>query len=128
VASSTRGILTESDRIPVLAAIATTRAVGTPWVRDLYFKSVGTMVSDSQREAALTAIVRARPADLDVATASVAATSAMTSDHARANVLLEVATRTPILKDEAGRTALFASLKSLNSGTEYRRVMEAVIK
>ena len=112
----------------MLAAAATARALGTPWVRDAYFRAVAGMTSDASREAAVTAAIRARPNDLGVATAAVASLASMTSERAKANLLLEAATRSPILKDEQGRASLIAAIKTLSSGAEYRRVMEAVIR
>jgi hypothetical protein len=59
--------------------------------------------------------------------AVLASLASVTSDHTRANVLVALAARTDAVRAPASRAAFLAALRSLTSGSEYRRVMEAVL-
>ena len=86
------------------------------------------MVSETERERALVAVLQARPGDLTTAMSAVDAAAKLASSTPKANVLLEAATRTPILRDDAGRGAFFAAVRTIQSSADYRRVMEAVVR
>ena len=123
-----RGMVSETERGTVLRAVAATQALASPTVREAFFRATTSMVSETARERVLTAALQARPADLAVAVAAADAASKMVSSTPKSNVLLEAAARTPILRDEAGRAAFFAAVKTIQSSSDYRRVMEAVVK
>jgi hypothetical protein len=126
--AAARDLVSESDRAAVLRAVAVLPAMGSPAVRGPFFGAAGAMVSESAREEVLTTVLRARPGDLASAIAAVNVASHMVSSTSKANVLLAAATHTPVMKHDSSRAALFAALKTVSSGAEYRRVMDAIIK
>jgi hypothetical protein len=60
--------------------------------------------------------------------AAIRSAGRLVSDNAKASVLLELATRTPALRDSTTRSAFFDALRTVTSSGEYRRVMEGVIR
>jgi hypothetical protein len=117
----------DAERTAVLTAVAARHPLDAPAVRERYFARVEPMTSDAARERELLAALERGPASGPVVRAVLASLGGVTSDHTRANVLVALAARTDAVRAPASRAAFLAALRSLTSGSEYRRVMEAVL-
>ncbi len=122
-----RGMVSDGDRAEVLKAAAAKGHMGSAPVRERYFKTAQSLVSETSREAAVLAALRAQPSHAETQAAAIAASTTFVSDTRRANVLLEVARTTDALRDPARRARFVESLRGMTSSSEYRRVMEAVM-
>jgi hypothetical protein len=125
--AATGAMVSDGDRVEVLKAVAAKRRMESAAVRERYFKSAGAMVSESARETALLAALRAEPTCASTQLGVIAASTRFVSDTKRAALLLEVARTTDALRDPARRAAYLDALRGLTSSSEYRRVMEAVV-
>jgi hypothetical protein len=117
----------DAERTAVLTAVAARHPLDAPAVRERYFARVEPITSDAARERVLLAALERGPASESIVRAVLASLGSITSDHNRANVLVELAARTDAVRAPASRAAFLAALRSLTSGSEYRRVMEAVL-
>ena len=122
-----RRMVSETERVEVLRAVARRQRMEVAPVRERFFDAVNGMVSETARETVLLAALRAQPTCADTQRGAIVATKNMVSDTRRANVLLEVAKATPALRDPATRAQLLDALKTMTSSSEYRRVMDAVV-
>ncbi len=126
-------IASDAERRRVLLAALEPRASGDALLasapaRDAFFRAADAIASDRERGAVLRAVVRRdglpRPALLAVLRSA----GSVASDRERADVLLAVAERPEALRDDAARRAFFETTRGIASSSEYRRVMDAVVR
>jgi hypothetical protein len=124
-----RGISSDGDRARVLTAAIAPGLLRGETVRTTFFATVDGIASDGDRSQVLLAVLR-RGADSSAATMTALVRSAgrMSSDDEKARVLLAVAQFPRALQEPSVRDAFFATLRTVSSGTDYRRVMEAVVR
>jgi hypothetical protein len=123
-----RQMVSDGERGQVLRAAAARGALADAAARDAFFRAVDAMVSDSERARVLMAVAAQANIPPSALGAALRSTGRMTSDNAKATVLIELATRTPALRDSAARGTFFEVVRSLTSSGEYRRVLESVLR
>ena len=121
------GISGEYAKATLLATLAKSYSLDDEEARDAYFRVVGTISSNVERERALGAVLRQRDLDPLTAIAALAATAKMTSNIEKANVLTLLA-RSPLLDEEDVRDAFLEAAQTIDNDWSYRTVMSALMK
>jgi beta-lactamase regulating signal transducer with metallopeptidase domain len=125
---SARGISSDGDKKQVLVAALARTTLAADRVREAFFTTADQIASDGDHAEVLLATLRR--AELAPAALPKLLRSAqrIASDGDKANVLSAVARRPRALDDQDARAAFFAALKTVASGSDYRRVMEIVAR
>jgi hypothetical protein len=125
---SAREISSDHDKAAVLTAFAAEGAIdGDDAVRGAFFGATNTIASDSERSRLLQAVVRRAPLTAPTTKEVLTSTSGMASDHEKGTVLTAIARSTP-LTDPTLRAQFISVLKTLSSDSEYRQVMDVLMK
>ena len=123
-----RRMSSEGQRAVVLTTVVEKRRLSIPYVREPFFQAVDGITSESMRETVLLALIRAEPQNDALYVPIISAAAKITSERQQANVLLALARSTPALRNTETRTRFLDTLGKLTSSTEYRRVMDAMVR
>jgi beta-lactamase regulating signal transducer with metallopeptidase domain len=123
-----RRMTSDTQRAAVLMTMVERRRLSSPFVRERFFQAVDGMTSESMRENVLLALVRAEPRNDALYLPVINAAAKITSERQQANVLLAIATSTPALRSAEPRARFLDTLGKLTSSSEYRRVMDALVR
>jgi hypothetical protein len=92
------------------------------------FEAVDGISSDRERGTVLRAILRRERLAQPALLATLRSAGRISSDREKAEVLLAVAAHRDALTDVAVRRAFLATTREISSSSEYRRVMDAVVR
>jgi hypothetical protein len=123
-----RRMTSDTQRAAVLMTMVERRRLSAPFVREGFFQAVDGMTSESMRENVLLALVRAEPRNDALYVPIINAAAKITSERQQGNVLLAIATSTPALRSTETRARFLDALGKLTSSSEYRRVMDALVR
>lgn len=128
-----RTISSDSERRRVLMAALESPTQGealltAPGARDALFDVVDGISSDRERGTVLRAIVRRDRLPQPALLAALRSAGRIASDREKAEVLVTAAARRDALGDEEVRRTFLRTTREISSSSEYRRVMDAVIR
>ena len=123
-----RQMVSDSERGQVVRAAVAHGALADAASRDALYRALDAFVSDQERSRVLMAIAAQPGAPASALAPALRAAGRMTSDATKAAVLVELATRTPVLRDSVTRERFFDVVRTIHASGEYRRVMEAVLR
>jgi hypothetical protein len=117
----------DSKRNAVLTSLLA-RAGRDPAIVDAVIGSTREISSDRQRGAVLKEAIGRGTMSQSSMLAALRSISGISSDRERANALIELASRQSVMTDSVVRRAFLDSIKGISSSSEYRRVMESVVR
>ena len=128
-----RTISSDSERRRVLMAALESPTQGdalltAPGARDALFDVVDGIASDRERGTVLRAIVRRDRLSQPALLAALRSAGRISSDREKAEVLLAAAARRDALADDEVRRTFLRTTREIASSSEYRRVMDAVVR
>jgi hypothetical protein len=128
-----RTIASDSERRRVLLAALEPGAqadalLAGPTGRDALFDAVDGIASDRDRGTVLRALLRRESLPLAALMASLRSAGRIASDREKAEVLLVASARRETLTNDETRRAFLDAARTIASSSEYRRVMEAVVR
>lgn len=128
VLRSATTIASDGERANVLMAAVTPSLFATDAGRTAYFSTVDGIASDGERRRVLVAVVRM--GDPSPATLAAVARSAshIASDSEKSETLLAIVNRPQAMQQPVVREAVLSALRTVSSGSDYRRVMEVVTR
>jgi hypothetical protein len=122
-----RDMTSDDAKSRVLTAFVNEGAFADDAVRRAFFDVVNTFTSDDGRSRVLLAVVRRNALSAALTRDVLTATSPMTSDHSKGEVLTAIARANP-LTDAPLRAQFIGVLKTMTSDSEYRQVMDQLMK
>jgi hypothetical protein len=128
-----RTIASDSERRRVLLAALEPGAqadalLAGPTGRDALFDAVDGIASDRDRGAVLRALLRRDALPLSALMATLRSAGRIASDREKADVLMAASARRETLTNDETRRAFLDATRTIASSSEYRRVMEAVVR
>jgi len=117
----------DSKRNAILVSLLS-RAGRDPVVVDAVIESTRQISSDRQRGLVLKEAMGHGAMSQSSMLATIRSISGISSDRERANALIELASRQSVMADATARRAFLDSVKGISSSSEYRRVMESVLR
>lgn len=128
-----RTIASDSERQRVLLGALEPDAAGDALLasgagRDAFFGTLDGIASDRERGLVLRAVAGREGAGRPVLLAVLRSAGRLASDRERADVLLAVAARREALADDTVRRTLLDATRQISSSSEYRRVMDALVR
>lgn len=117
----------DSKRNAVLTSLLA-RAGRDPAVVDAVLESTREISSDHQRGLVLKEAIGNGSMSRESMLSAIRSISGISSDHERANALIELSSRQSVMNDATVRRAFLDSIKGISSSSEYRRVMESVVR
>jgi hypothetical protein len=128
-----RTIASDSERRRVLLAALEPGAqadalLSGPSGRDALFDAVDGIASDRDRAAVLRALLRRDALPLPALVATLRSAGRIASDREKADVLMAASARRETLTNEEVRRTFLQATRTIASSSEYRRVMESVVR
>ena len=117
----------DTKRNAVLVSLLS-RAGRDPAVVDAVLESTREISSDHQRGTVLKQAIGTGTMTKESMLIALRSISGISSDREHANALIELASRQSVMTDSVVRRAFLDSIKGISSSSEYRRVMESVVR
>lgn len=117
----------DSKRTSVMSSMLR-RSNGDPGIVDALLESTRSMSSDRQRGIVLRSILERENLSRPTLLAALRSIGGISSDREKASALITLAGHRQAMTDDAVRRAFLETTRGISSSSEYRRVMEAVVR
>jgi hypothetical protein len=117
----------DSKRATVMTALLR-RSNGDPAIVDALLESSRSIGSDHQRGIVLNALLERDNLSRPTLLAALRSIGGISSDREKASALITLASHREAMTDDTVRRAFLETTKSISSSSEYRRVMDAVVR